>query len=215
MPSFADANSVLSGFVPTDSEEEPNIKGQQSEKKTNRAIDCHMLLLTAKFITVTLYIAATVAWISGCWTGTSKKTSLVGASILGLIAMDRAVELTKGFANVVRSLAHDQGWYDDRRWLQVPIAFLIAAFATVFVWHSVYKARKRLVNRVTLRTASLVAFSAFYFIRILSNHTIDDWFTTKIMGLRVHWMIEWAFLAAIIYFATKQTTSTAQLTSTT
>jgi len=163
-----------------------------------------MNVQAVSLITSGLYLIAAATWFAGYRRGASFKSVVIGTFILLLAGLDRASWTSFEIADQVRQVAQEQGWYHRRRFFQIPVTIFLAMLAVSQLLYAMVPYRKEMGSGVSLKFASLVTLLAFYFIRVLSNHTVDYWFFKTIAGIQIHWMIEWSLLMAIIYFSRRE-----------
>lgn len=150
--------------------------------------------------TILLYLLAAIVWgrMERKWSW-GRRSVWGGAAIL-VAALDRYYGFNILAGDFIRKLAHEQGWYDARRWLQTIAALLIVSslLLALCLMHLQLNSSYSPNLRLSSPTICLLALIAFYCLRGLSNHFIDAWLNFTVSGLRLNWIIEWLLLGLII-----------------
>ena len=121
----------------------------------------------------------------------------IGCSLLlTLLGLNKQLDLQSLITNVGRELAHEEGWFEQRRFVQA--AFILAfgggalvAIVGLFAW------LRRSAGTVKLAAIGIVLLFAFVVIRAASFHHMDGWVTTNVGGLRTGWWLELAGIVTI------------------
>lgn len=117
-----------------------------------------------------------------------------------LLGLNKQLDLQSAMTEVARTLAVDQGWYEQRRRYQeafiaaVPVVGLtaLAAFA-VWVWTG-----PRLLPWATLLAcAGATGLMVFIAVRAASFHHVDRMLGFKVGGLPLNWILELGSLTVI------------------
>jgi hypothetical protein len=118
------------------------------------------------------------------------------AIVLLLLGINKQLDLQTALTEMARLIAYEQGWYQDRRGVQ--LAFIVVV-ALVGVW-LVYAVR-RLADgcgphmRAVLAGAVLLA--CFVTIRAASFHHIDRLLGTHLLGFKLNWIFELGGIAFV------------------
>ncbi len=158
------------------------------------------------WLTVLLYlVAAWAAWrVLRTWNGSDTRTRrnerwfwkvlVVGLIVLGI---NKQLDLQSALTELGRILADRQGWYADRR--QVQMAFIagvgvmgLTMFAAIL--HLTWGAPTATIWAL-LGSIGLVAF---VIIRAASFHHVDAVLGTRLSGWRINWLLEMGGLLVII-----------------
>jgi hypothetical protein len=176
---------------------------------------------TAQLITVALYVVTILSWavvhiapsrtvaigtekepqedFGGQSRGRSLTWPLIGLALLVILAADRYFWFSHVVADQIRELAHQQGWYHRRRKLQ---AFVLACTATglvasVLLWRRF--ARSQTSSTLSMSCVLLGLLLVFCFVRAMSNHYVDRVLVYPVLGLRLHWLVEWSLLITLLF----------------
>lgn len=121
------------------------------------------------------------------------------AMLLVLAGLDRYFGWSHEASDWIRSLAYERGWYEQRRKFQSIVIACVLMMVLALVWGGRLAAKpKRTAFGLSLHGLAVLSFFAFFFIRMLSNHYVDRVFVMTVMGVRIHWLIEWALLGFVI-----------------
>ncbi|MEQ9549391.1 MAG: hypothetical protein RIM23_07210 [Coleofasciculus sp. G3-WIS-01] len=118
------------------------------------------------------------------------------ALILVLLGINKQLDLQSWLTTVGKELAISQGWYQQRRMVQVQFigGIVIAALILLSViGRAVYA--ERLTYRLAL--LGLMFLSCFIVIRASSFHHIDALLGWQLVGLRMNWILELGGIACI------------------
>ena len=125
------------------------------------------------------------------------RTLFMGLVLLGI---NKQLDLQSAFTEIGRMMAEKQGWYSDRRQLQM--AF-VAGFTIMGL--TLFAATLHLTWGAPSQTFwALVGgagLASFVIIRAASFHHIDAALGHKISGLRINWLLEIGGLLIIIHSA--------------
>lgn len=107
----------------------------------------------------------------------------VWAGISGLIflivlaRLVRELGYVSGFGNFLRHMVKQQGWYDDRRMLQIVVSIAVVTvsvagliYGLIWIWHNVRR------NRLAVGLVGLVV--GFGVVRFVSLHEVDGWYAS-------------------------------------
>jgi hypothetical protein len=111
------------------------------------------------------------------------------AAIFCLLGINKQLDLQSAFTVVGRMLAKDEGWYEQRRIVQLVFIVVIALLSGALVLGALYLARGASRHA---RTA-LIGFGAvscFVVIRAASFHHIDQFLSFNLWRIRANWILE-------------------------
>lgn len=131
----------------------------------------------------------------------------IATGLLVLLAVNKQLDLQTFFTEIGRCVARAQGWYEDRREVQLRfiIGIVIAgAAAIVCLW---------LVMRGTLKRTGLAVLGlgfvcSFVLIRAAGFHHVDTLINTTVAGLRMNWLLEMPGPALVAIAALRGSTPT-------
>lgn len=111
------------------------------------------------------------------------------ATVLLLLAINKQLDLQSLLTSVARCLAMNQGWYEDRRIVQVRFVWAVFAIGVLgIVVLGVYL--RNTFARTGLAVLGLGLVSVFVAIRAASFHHVDNLIDGQVFGLRVNWLLE-------------------------
>jgi hypothetical protein len=148
--------------------------------------------------TVVAYLAAAGA----CWRAAaaeSKRTRRRGehvtqfwsrmAVILVFLGVNKQLDLQSAVTVLGRYLVREQGWYDQRRELQVLFIIIVAAVGCAGLAWLAWIIRRASPARL-LAMLGLIFVLAFILIRASSFHHIDQFLGFRLAGLKANWILE-------------------------
>lgn len=116
---------------------------------------------------------------------------------LVMLGINKQLDLQSALTEIGRMLADQQGWYENRR--QVQVAFIVGIG---LMGGTVFAATLNLIWGAPAATLWALLGSAglmlFVVIRAASFHHIDEMLGRDISGLRINWMLEMGMLLVII-----------------
>ncbi len=151
----------------------------------------------AWFVVAMYFIGAAVAVAAGQSAGGRDARFWYGtAFLLVLLGLNKELDLQSLLTEFARDLAHETGWYEQRRQFQ---ALFLAALAIGGL-----AAAALLVGGlrpspwpVKAAAAGIVLLLTFIFMRAASFHHLDDWVTLEVGFMRSGWWLELAGIAVI------------------
>jgi hypothetical protein len=157
----------------------------------------------AGWVTVVLYLlAAGSCWISAQKLGledvSNEGRAWRAISVLFLaLGINNQLDLQTALTEAGRVLAHYQGWYEQRRFVQLAFIALVAmtcliAAITLLLW-----ARNTPIpTKLALIGATMVL--GYVLIRAASFHHVDWFIGRKILGLRWNWVLEMSGISLVL-----------------
>jgi hypothetical protein len=151
----------------------------------------HDPTLLAWFVTAAYFVGAGLTFVAarGSAATTERSFWLGCAAILVLLGFNKQLDLQGYITTFGRSLAHNEGWYEQRRLVQT--AFVIAlslvsaiSLASLAVW------LRRSPAAVKVAALGIVLLFTFILWRAASFHHMDVWVTRNIGGMRSGWWLE-------------------------
>ena len=119
------------------------------------------------------------------------------AALLVLLGFNKQLDMQGYVTTVGRSLAHSEGWYEQRRLIQAAFVTALAVIATASIGWLIVRLR-RSAPPVKIAALGIVLLFTFVLWRAASFHHMDVWVTRNIAGMRSGWWLE---LAGIIVIA--------------
>ena len=161
------------------------------------------------WLTVALY--ALCAW--QCYRLATRHAAQLGRSeatlwwilALGLAALgiNKQLDLQTALTEFGRIVAHQDGWYERRRAVQVVFIYAVAAIAGCAAIAMAYLARAApLATRAAI--AGSVCLLAFVAIRAASFHHFDLFIGREYFGLRANWILEIGGICIILFGARRR-----------
>ena len=122
------------------------------------------------------------------------------ALLLAMLCVNKQLDLQTLLTQIVRSVARAQGWYAGRRTYQ--LAFIGAFAAMMFVGMIGLAIRFRRSPPVLwLAVLGISLQGLFVVMRAASMHHVDEFFTVRVGGLRLLFLLELPGIVAIIIAA--------------
>ena len=158
------------------------------------------------WMTVALYLVAA----GSCWISAQKlRVEYISSSnerrvwraisaFLLILGINKQLDLQTALTSAGRVLARNQGWYEQREFVQVVFVVLVAmtclvAAITLLLW-----ARNApLSTRIALLGVTMVL--GFVFIRAASFHHVDRFIGQRILGLRWNWILEISGIGLVLF----------------
>jgi hypothetical protein len=160
------------------------------------------------WVTVGLYFAA--AWL--CFLAARRSRALAPQASLGrreprlwallavvLLALgfNKQLDLQSAFTELMRILARAQGWYETRRQYQYAFIGVVAVLAS-FAGAALIAVTWRLDRALKLAAFGLVFVLAFVAVRAMSFHHLDALIGTRVLQVRVNWILEIGGIVVVI-----------------
>lgn len=121
----------------------------------------------------------------------------LGLSIVLLaLALNKQLDLQTALTDAGRCLARAQGWYDNRRTVQIDFILSIMA-ASVVMAVSVFWIMRRSIGETWLALTGLTLLLAFIAVRAAGFHHFDRFIGHQIGGVRMNWIMELGAIAMI------------------
>jgi len=109
--------------------------------------------------------------------------------LLGFLAINKQLDLQTLLTVTARCMAQIDGWYAQRRSIQVYfiIGVIVIAFAFALV---LFIALRRNLGRVWMAALGFTLLLAFVAIRAAGFHHMDLLISTSILGVKLNWVME-------------------------
>lgn len=150
------------------------------------------------WVTVAAYLVATLLTARVCMNATGKRRMfwLAVSIVLLALAINKQLDLQTAFTEAGRCLARAQGWYNDRRSVQVKfILFVLAASALAAMM--LFWSMRRMIGETWLALAGLTFLLAFIAVRAAGFHHFDSFIGHQIGSVRMNWIMELGGIAMI------------------
>ena len=126
----------------------------------------------------------------------------VGAVGLFGLGVNKQLDLQSAFTELGRILAREQGWYDDRRTVQLAFIAVVLAAALVGLGWLVRVSWKD-ARRLRLAIVGAAGLSAFVAVRASSFHHVDILLRQQLLGLRWNGWLELGGIACVAVAAAR------------
>jgi hypothetical protein len=120
---------------------------------------------------------------------------LITAAML-FLAVNKQLDLQSAFTAAGRCVAMAQGWYDDRRAVQlrfveamIGVSVLLLVAGSWLLW--------RILWTNLLALAGLAFVIGFVLVRAIGFHHVDRMIGSTIHDVRINWILEWTGLVLI------------------
>lgn len=118
----------------------------------------------------------------------------VGFVVLGF---NKQLDLQTGFAELGKSMALEQGWYEHRRVVQ--LVFIVAlCVVSALVAGAVLALARGTSRRLRMTVLGTCVLLSFIVVRAASLHHIDELLGTQIADIRLHRLLELAGLLVVL-----------------
>jgi hypothetical protein len=149
------------------------------------------------WLTVALYLLAAAACAKAALRGTFPAQTKdrerlfwwFAAAVLLLLAINKQLDLQSLLTSVARCLAMNQGWYEDRRVVQVQFVWAVLAVGVLGIVALGFFLRTTFA-RTGLAVLGLGLVCGFVAIRAASFHHVDTLINARWFGLRLNWLLE-------------------------
>jgi hypothetical protein len=111
------------------------------------------------------------------------------AAILLLLAINKQLDLQSLLTSVARCMAMNQGWYEDRRGVQVRFVWAVLGAGALGIVALGFLLRSTFA-RTGLAVLGLGLVCVFVAIRAASFHHVDTLIEGRWFGLRLNWLLE-------------------------
>jgi hypothetical protein len=122
------------------------------------------------------------------------------AVALVVLGFNKQLDLQSWFTYVGKRTAIEQGWYDDRRSVQIGFIVVLAAIGLSSAVVLLHRLRGAL-DRFRWALVGAVLLIAFIVIRAASFHHVDLFLTLEIGGVRPNWVLELGGIGLIAFGA--------------
>ena len=158
------------------------------------------------WVTVALYLLASGScWISAQKLGleevprSNERRAWRAMSVLLLVlGIIKQLNLLTALTAAGRVLARNQGWYEQRQFVQLAFIALVAmtcliAAITLLLWAR----NSPIPTRIALMGTSMVL--GFVLIRAVSFHQVDRFIGERVLSLRWNWILEMSGISLVLF----------------
>ena len=148
--------------------------------------------ITVALYLVTAYFCWRVAREIGAGGGGARSEALVwgGIALLFLLlGINKQLDLQSAFTEIARVISHAQGWYENRRSVQVAFIGVIGAICLIVGIGLLIMIRGSPMA-TWLAAAGTLLVLTFVAVRAASFHHVDQFIKETVFGLRWNWILE-------------------------
>lgn len=116
--------------------------------------------------------------------------------LLVLLMVNKQLDLQSALTTGARCLSQLQGWYEDRRAIQVGFILMVLLYCLGFGLFVVWVMWRHL-GQVWLMLLGLILLLAFIAVRAVGFHHFDAFISSEISNVRMNWVLELGGLAMI------------------
>ena len=124
----------------------------------------------------------------------------LGALALAALALNKQLDLQTALTEFGRVIAHEQGWYERRRFVQLG-AVILVGLATVAACGAGCRLARGNLRRLWLAILGALELGAFVIIRATSIHKVDKLIGADFLGVRVNGWLELGGISCIAFAA--------------
>lgn len=145
----------------------------------------------AWFVTAAYFVGAGLTLLAARASArpTDRTFWLACVAILVLLGLNKQLDFQGYITTVGRSLAHSEGWYEQRRLVQTAFVTVLSVAAAISlgllaIW------LRRSTAAVKVAAIGILLLITFILWRAASFHHMDVWVTRNIGGMRSGWWLE-------------------------
>lgn len=121
---------------------------------------------------------------------------LVVAGLLFALGVNKQLDLQSAVTELGRVMAHSQGWYEQRRTVQVVFIGVVALLGALGLGGVVWLARGHLSD-FRMALGGMVFLGCFVVARASSFHHVDVLIHTDVFGVELNWVFELTGIALV------------------
>ncbi|MDU9003915.1 isopropylmalate isomerase [Sedimentitalea todarodis] len=151
------------------------------------------------WITVAAYGLASGLCVLAFGRQSSRRLKVFGfglAVLLALLMVNKQLDLQSALTAAARCLSQLQGWYEDRRAIQIGFILVLLLYCLGFGLFVVWIMRRHL-GQIWLMLLGLILLLAFIAVRAVGFHHFDAFISSQISNVRMNWVLELGGLAMI------------------
>ncbi|SDX89058.1 hypothetical protein SAMN05444358_11451 [Ruegeria halocynthiae] len=151
------------------------------------------------WVTVAAYGITTILCFRAARTTVSQGMRLFWLALTVLLfalMINKQLDLQSGLTAAARCLSQMQGWYEDRRSLQIGF-ILVVMFSGIWVALVSLWLLRRHLSRIGLALLGFVFLICFVLIRAAGFHNLDALLSTDFLFIRINWLMELSGIALI------------------
>ena len=121
------------------------------------------------------------------------------AALFFALCITRHFGLETALTEASRKLAFLEGWYNQRRGVQLAIIVLMAiSFIFAEILLMIWSRNKSLTASATLALMSATFVMAYLIIRSISFHSVDQIVGERLLGLSVNWILQLGGIGVVL-----------------
>ncbi|TPV94184.1 MAG: hypothetical protein B7733_16585 [Myxococcales bacterium FL481] len=128
---------------------------------------------------------------------------LVLTVALTLLGVNKQLDLQSWLTETARTMAIEQGWYRDRRAVQIVFIAAVGVVGLVSMAVAAWLARGPW-RPVRISLLGFVIIVSFVVIRAASFHRVDLLIHHEVLGAKVNWLLELGGLAVVLWGTRRQ-----------
>jgi hypothetical protein len=125
------------------------------------------------------------------------------AGLLSFLCLNKQLDLQTAMTEIFRILAVRGGWYERRHHFQ--ILFIVAMTFTIPLASGLlFVFARKLPLSAKLAGLGLIVLGVFVLIRASSFHHVDQFLGSRVLSLRMNWILELGGIAVILFFGSRR-----------
>jgi hypothetical protein len=112
------------------------------------------------------------------------------AVLMLFLAVNKQLDLQSALTAAGRCIAKAQGWYNERRVVQVLFIEGLVGAAVLALLGGLYLLRRELAANV-IALVGLVFVAGFVMVRAVGFHHVDALLGSNVLNMRMNWLLEW------------------------
>lgn len=127
---------------------------------------------------------------------TRRRMWLAIGLVMSFLCVNKQLDLQTLFTDFGRVVAARGGWYGQRRAVQLAFVVAVMGAGAAMIGYVVWKIRK-LFGESVLVPIGLCALVVFVVIRAASFHHVDVLLMSRVLGVRMNWILELGGIALV------------------
>jgi hypothetical protein len=117
-----------------------------------------------------------------------------------ILGVNKQIDMQTWVTEIGRDIAREQGWYEQRRDVQMWFVAAIAAAGTLALTFALARTRQ-LLPRHVLAFIGVVVLGCFVLLRTSSFHDVSAFLRKDLLGIQANWVLELAGIGLIGFCA--------------
>ena len=121
------------------------------------------------------------------------RASVLFWAMLGLLMLflgvNKQIDMQTWLTEFGREIAREQGWYEERREIQMWFVAAVAAIGTLAMTFALAKTRQ-LLPRHVLAFLGVIVLGCFIMLRTSSFHDVTAFLRKDLLGIQANWVLE-------------------------